>query len=273
MKINKPTTASRRSMTSVDYGELTTSKRYKPLIKKLKSHSGRNSQGRITTRHQGGGHKKAYRMVEFGQPKKGIPSRVEHLEYDPYRTAFIARIVYKDGARSYILAPKGAKVGDVYITQENAPPVTGNRLAIKNVPVGYLVYNIELNKNKGGQLIRSAGSSAEVLAHENGYTNIKLSSGEIRKIPWDNFATLGQISNPDHNLISIGKAGRSRWLGIRPTVRGTAMNPVDHPYGGGEGKQPRGTRKPKTRWGKVTGGRKTRNRKKWSNKLIMKRRK
>jgi len=273
MKKHKPTSPSRRSMTHVDYGLLTTSKPAKQLIKKIKSRSGRNNQGRITVRHQGGGHKKMYRDVDFRQLKLNIPAKVEHVEYDPYRTAFIARIVYADGARSYILAHKDTKVGDTIITKENASPISGNRVALKNVPVGYFVHNVEITKGKGGQLVRSAGAYAEVLAHENGYANIKLPSGEIRIIPWDNFATVGQTSNIDHNLVSIGKAGRSRWLGIRPTVRGTAMNPVDHPYGGGEGRQPRGTRKPKTKWGKVTGGRKTRNKKKWSNKFILKRRK
>ncbi len=260
-------------MTNVDYGVLTAQKPLKSLVVRLKKHAGRNHHGKITVRHQGGGNKKLYRLLDFRQAKTDVAARVEAIEYDPYRTAFIARIVYADGERSYVLASHNLKVGDTIVASETAPLKTGNRLPLKNIPVGYFVYNVELMKGKGGQLARSAGSYAEVLAHEQGYTNLKLSSGEIRRVRWDNFASVGQVSNPDHNLITIGKAGRSRWLGIRPTVRGTAMNPVDHPYGGGEGRQPRGTRKPKTKWGKVTGGRKTRNKKKWSNSLIIQRRK
>ncbi len=223
-------------------------------------------------RHQGGGNKKFYRLIDFKQDKLDIPARVETIEYDPYRTAFIAKIVYKDGERRYILASKELKAGNEIIVSENAPLKDGNRLALKNIPVGYFVFNIELNPKKGGQLSRSAGSYAQVLAQEGNYTNIKLSSGEVRKVLSEGYASIGQVSNQEYNLTNIGKAGRSRHLGIRPTVRGTAMNPVDHPYGGGEGKQPRGTRRPKTIWGKVTGGRKTRNKKKWSSKLIVKRR-
>jgi len=273
MKQYKPTTPSRRHMTGIDYGVLSSHKPYKPLLKRLPSRAGRNSAGRITVRHQGGGNKRLYREVDFKQSKLNIYARIESIEYDPYRSAFIALAVYEDGEKKYILAPHNIKIGDKIVSSENAPLKTGNRIILKNIPVGYFVYNVEMTKGKGGQLARSAGSYAEVLAHENGYTNLKLSSGEIRRVSWDNFASLGQVSNTDHNLVTIGKAGRSRWLGIRPTVRGTAMNPVDHPYGGGEGRQPRGTRKPKTKWGKVTGGRKTRNKKKWSNKLIIQRRK
>jgi len=273
MKQYKPTTPSRRFMTSVDYGVLSATEPFKKLLKRLPRHSGRNIQGRITMRHQAGGAKKLYRLIDFKQDKLDIPAKIESLEYDPYRTAFIARVLYKDGERRYILASKNMKVGDEIISSTNAPLKEGNRLMLKNIPVGYLVYNVELNKNKGGQLARSAGSYAEVLAQENGFTNLKLSSAEIRKAPWENFASLGQVSNPDHNLVVIGKAGRSRHLGIRPTVRGSAMNPRDHPYGGGEGRALRGTKRPKTKWGKVTGGRKTRNKKKWSNKMIIKRRK
>jgi large subunit ribosomal protein L2 len=260
-------------MSVVDYSVLSKTRPLKQLLIPLKKHSGRNNQGRITVRHQGGGAKKLYRMVDFVQKKLDVPARIETIEYDPYRTAFIARILYRDGERSYILASKNMKVGDEIIVAENAPLQEGNRLALKNIPVGYFVYNVELTRGKGGQLARSAGSYAEVLAQEAGYTNLKLSSGEIRKVLWDNFASLGQVSNPDHNLENWGKAGRSRWLGIRPTVRGSAMNPRDHPYGGGEGRALRGTRRPKTKWGKITGGRKTRKKKKWSNKLIVQRRK
>lgn len=259
-------------MTSVDYGVLSAVEPFKKLVKRLPSHAGRNNQGRITTRHQGGGAKKLYRIIDFKQNKLDVPARVETMEYDPYRTAFIAKILYKDGERRYILAAKNMKVGDEIVSSQSAPLKEGNRLVLKNIPVGYLVYNAELNKGKGGQFARSAGSCAEVLAHDGGFTHLKLSSGEVRKVLWDNFASLGQVSNSDHNLTVIGKAGRSRWLGIRPTVRGSVMNPVDHPYGGGEGRTQRGTRKPKTKWGKVTGGRKTRKKKKWSNKMIIKRR-
>ena len=272
MKSYKPTSPSRRQMTVADYSVLSDARPHRPLLQSLKSHSGRNNQGRITMRHQGGGNKNMYRMIDFRQLKLDVPAHVETIEYDPYRTAFIARIVHKDGSRSYILSPQGLQVNDELIVSEKTPLKTGNRMALKNIPIGYQVHNVEFVRGKGGQIARSAGAYVEILAQEDGYTNLKLASGEIRKVSWDGFASLGQVSNAEHNLITIGKAGRSRHLGIRPTVRGTAMNPVDHPYGGGEGKQPRGTRKPKTKWGKVTGGHKTRNRKKWSNPLILQRR-
>ncbi len=273
MKQYKPTTPSRRFITTVDYGVLSAVRPRKELLIKLPYRAGRNNSGRITMRHQGGGNKKLYRIIDFKQTKTNIPARVETIEYDPYRTAFIALVLYADGERSYILASKNMKVGDEVLASENAPLKEGNRLVLKNIPVGYSIYNIELKKGRGGQLARSAGNYAQVLAQENGWTHLKLSSGETRKVDWSNFASLGQASNTDYSLIVIGKAGRSRWLGIRPTVRGSAMNPCDHPYGGGEGRAVRGTKRPKTRWGKITGGRKTRNKKKWSNKMIIKRRK
>lgn len=273
MKSYKPTTPSRRFITTVDYGVLSANKPLKKLLKRLPENAGRNFQGRITVRHQSGGVKRLYRLIDFKQDKLDIPAKIESLEYDPYRTAFIALILYKDGERRYILASKNMKVGDEIIVSENAALKDGNRLKLKNIPIGYLIHNIELQKNKGGQLARSAGSYAEVLAQENGFTNLKLSSGEIRRVSWDNFASLGQVSNPDHNLVVIGKAGRSRLKGVRPTVRGSAMNPRDHPYGGGEGRAKRGTKRPKTKWGKTTGGHKTRKKHKWSNTLIIKRRK
>jgi large subunit ribosomal protein L2 len=261
-------------MTVVNYGALSGTRPHKALLKRLKTHAGRNSQGRITTRHQGGGNKRLYRMVDFAQTEfLNMAAKVETIEYDPYRTAFIALIKYANGAKRYILAPQGLSVGDTVMTSEVAPLKTGNRMKLKNIPVGYQVYNIEMKAGAGGKLARSAGSYAEVLANTDGLTDLKLSSGEIRRIPWEGFASIGQLSNSEHSLVTIGKAGRSRWLGVRPTVRGTAMNPVDHPYGGGEGRQPRGTRKPKTLWGKVTGGHKTRNKKKWSSRFIIKRRK
>lgn len=272
MKHYKPYTATRRQMTTVEYGVLTDIPRLKSKTKRLKTHAGRNHHGRITTRHQGGGLKKIYRMVDFKQSKIDVPGKVEALEYDPYRSAFIMRVVYKDGDRRYHLAPRNIKVGDAVITSPKASLTVGNRVPLKNVPVGYGIHNIELAPGRGGAIVRSAGSQAQVLAHEEGYTQLKLPSGEVRRVLWNNLASLGQVSNPDYNLINIGKAGRSRQLGIRPTVRGSAMNPVDHPYGGGEGKQPRGTKRPKTIWGKVTGGRKTRNKKKWSNVVIVSRR-
>lgn len=203
----------------------------------------------------------------------GVPGVVESIEYDPYRTAFIALVCYKDGERRYILAPHNLSVGAKIITSEDAPFEIGNRTILKRIPVGTFVYNVEIMKGKGGQFARSAGSSVQILAQEAGHTHLKMSSGEIRKISWNGFASIGQVSNVEHGLTVIGKAGRSRALGIRPTVRGSVMNPVDHPYGGGEGRTQRGTKRPKTKWGKITGGRKTRRKKKWSNKLIIKRRK
>jgi len=273
MKAYSPTTASRRHMTGSGYrGVLTTAKPYKRLLKRLKTRAGRNSQGRITVRHQGGGHKKLYRIIDFKQNRLEIPAIVKTIEYDPYRTAFIALIEYKDKVKSYILAPQGLEVGTEIVTAPQASLKTGNRLKLKNIPVGYQIYNVELELGRGGQLARSAGASVEVLANAGGYTDVKLNSGEVRRILWEGYASLGQVSNAEHSLVVIGKAGRSRWLGIRPTVRGSVMNPVDHPYGGGEGRTQRGTRKPKTLWGKVTGGHKTRDRKKASTKLILKRR-
>lgn len=274
MKEYNPTSPSRRHLTNVDYSALTKGVRpYKKLLKRLKARSGRNSQGRITMRHQGGGNKKLYRMVDFFQNMVGDPAKVLTIEYDPYRTAFIALVEYKkSGAKKYIIAPQDLKQGDEIVTEDAAPLKLGNRLKLKNIPVGHEVHNVEMRAGSGGKIARSAGSYVQVLANEGGYTDLKMSSGEVRRVPWDCFATVGHVSNSEWNLVVIGKAGRSRWLGIRPTVRGKAMNPVDHPYGGGEGSQPRGTRKPKTMWGKVTGGHKTRNKKKWSNKLIVKRR-
>jgi large subunit ribosomal protein L2 len=273
MKSFNPTSPSRRNMTSSDYSTLTKGVRpVKSLVKRLKTHAGRNSSGRITTRHQGGGNKKLYRMVDFKQNRMNDKAVVETLEYDPYRTAFIALIKYADGTKSYILAPEKLKVGDELITAETTPLKTGNRMQLKNIPVGYQVYNVEMMPGHGGQLARSAGASLELLANAEGYTDLKLNSGEVRRVLWTCLASLGQVSNSEWSLVNFGKAGRSRWLGIRPTVRGSAMNPVDHPYGGGEGAQPRGTRKPKTMWGKVTGGHKTRNKRKKSSQFIVKRR-
>ncbi len=271
MKNYNPTTPSRRQMSGAGYPK-TGSKPIKSLLFRLPNKAGRNFQGRITTRHQGGGHKQLYRLVDFKMDKIGVRGKVEGLEYDPYRSGIIARILYEDGERRYILAPQGLKEGAKIISAEDAPLETGNRTVLKRIPVGSFVYNIELGAKRGGQLVRSAGLGAQILANGNGYTEIKLPSGEIRRVGWLNYGSIGSVSNPEHSLVVIGKAGRSRWLNRRPTVRGKVMNPRDHPYGGGEGKTKRGTRRPKTKWGKVTGGRKTRKRRKWSNGMIIKRR-
>lgn len=274
LKTYKPTSPGQRQRKSVPYRELLSqgNQPKKSLRKRVKSHAGRNNHGRITVRHKEQGHKKLYREVDFKQDKVGVVGRVKTIEYDPYRSAFISLISYVDGDWRYILSPKELKVGDNVVTEEKAKLSPGNRLALKNIPIGYFVHNVELRPGTGGRVARSAGSFVEVLGSANGYTDIRLSSKEVRRVPSDCFASVGQISNPEHNLVNLGKAGRSRWLGIRPTVRGTAMNPVDHPYGGGEGVQPRGTKRPKTLWGKVTGGRKTRKGKKWSSKFIVSRR-
>ena len=271
MKRYSPTTPSRRQMTTVDYSGLSKVKPYKKLLVKLKQRAGRNSAGRITVRHQGGGNKRLYRMVDFKQQKLNMPAKVKTLEYDPYRSAFICLIEYTDGTKSYILAPIGLVPGRDIIFAENAPAKIGNRATLQNIPVGTQIYNVELVPGQGGKLARSAGNSVYLNALDQGYADIKMSSGEVRRVPWKCWASIGQVSNAEHNLTVLGKAGRSRHLGIRPTVRGTAMNPVDHPHGGGEGRQPRGTRRPKTLWGKVTGGHKTRKRSR-SNKFILKRR-
>lgn len=269
----KPTTPGRRGMISTDYSGLSKTEPFKKLLIRLKNKAGRGHGGRITMRHQGGGEKALYRIIDFKQNKIGVPGRVESIEYDPYRTAFIALVVYSDGERRYIIAPEGLKVESQILTSEDAPFVPGMRTTLKRIPVGTFVHNVETNPGRGGSLARSAGSSLQILANEDGYTHLKMPSGEIRKVLWSCLASIGQVSNPGHNLIVIGKAGRSRQMGIRPTVRASAMNPRDHKYGGGEGRAKRGTKRPKDKWGNITGGRKTRKRKKWSNKLIIKRRK
>ena len=273
IKIYKPTSEGRRQMTGVNFSVLTKSYPEKSLTYGRKKTSARNNRGRITVRHRGGGHKQLYRLVDFKQNKYNVSGKVASIEYDPNRTAFIALVVYKDGEKRYILAPKDLKVGDVVISSGNAPLTVGNRLMLKNIPVGAFIHNVELFPGKGGQLARSAGSSVQVMAQEGGYTHLLLPSSEIRKVKDSGYASIGTLSNSEWNTITIGKAGRSRWLGIRPTVRGSAMNPVDHPYGGGEGRALRGTKRPKTKWGKITGGRKTRNKNKRSNAFIIRRRK
>lgn len=272
IKSYKPTTASRRFMTVVDYSVLTKKSPEKSLTYGRKKRVGRSTGGRITVRHKGGGVKKVYRNVDFRQNKINMPAKVTAIEYDPNRTAFIALIVYKDGEKRYILSPKDLKVGTSIVTSEDAPLEVGNRTLLKKIPVGYFVHNVELLPGKGGQIIRSAGSSAQILARDGGYVHLQLPSTETRKVVENCWASIGFVSNPDHNLVCIGKAGRSRHMGRRPAVRGTAMNPVDHPHGGGEGRQPIGLKRPKTPWGKPALGVKTRRKKKVTNIFIVKRR-
>ncbi|MBZ1345085.1 MAG: 50S ribosomal protein L2 [Candidatus Nealsonbacteria bacterium] len=245
----------------------------KKLLISLKKRAGRACSGRITIRHRGGGVKKLYRILDFGQEKKGLAGKILAFEYDPYRTAFIALIEYQNGKKGYLLAAKDMKIGDEIICAEKTEVKIGNRMKLKNIPVGTLVYNIELNPSQGGKLIRSAGASAKILAREGKYTHLEMFSGEVRKILQECYATVGVVSYPEHRFEIIGKAGRRRLKGWRPTVRGTAMNPVDHPHGGGEGKTPIGLKHPKTPWGKPALGKKTRKKKKWTNKYIIQRRK
>jgi len=261
-------------MTNVNYrGVLTATEPEKSLTHGFRRSVGRNSQGRITTRHKGAGHKRLYRDVDFLYDKKEIPATIKTIEYDPNRSAFIGLVFYKDGEKRYTVLPKSMKPGDTFLISEKAELSTGNRLPLRNIPVGTFVYNVELKPNGGAKIGRSAGIFAQVVANADGYTNLKMPSSEIRKVKESCWACIGTVSNEEHHLENYGKAGRSRWKGIRPTVRGTAMNPVDHPYGGGEGRQGRGTKRPKTMWGKVTGGRKTRTPKKYSNIFIVSRRK
>lgn len=260
-------------MTTVSYrGALSISRPYKPLLKGRKRAVGRAS-GRITTRHKGGGEKRLWRAIDFQYDKIDIPGRLISIEYDPNRTGFIGLVLYQDGERRYHLIPEGVKTGTTLMASNNQEPTQGSRLSLSLIPVGTSVYNIETYPRSGARLVRSAGNFAEVMAHDGGFTLVKLPSGAIRKVASPCFASIGQVSNSDHNLVVFGKAGRSRWKGIRPTVRGSAMNPVDHPYGGGEGKALRGTRRPKNKWGRGVRGVKTRKRKKYSNALIVQRRK
>ncbi|OEF97935.1 50S ribosomal protein L2 [Desulfuribacillus alkaliarsenatis] len=273
IKKYKPTSPGRRGMSVSDFSEITTDQPEKSLLAPLKSKGGRNNQGKLTVRHQGGGHKRKYRIIDFKRTKDGIPGKVATIEYDPNRTANIALINYADGEKRYILAPKGIKVGDAVMSGPGSDIKIGNALALRNIPVGTVIHNIEMKPGKGGQLIRSAGTSAQLLAKEGDYVTIRLNSGEMRMIHAECRATIGQVGNVDHELINIGKAGRSRWLGKRPTVRGSVMNPVDHPHGGGEGKAPIGRTGPVTPWGKPALGYKTRKKGKSSDKYIVRRRK
>jgi large subunit ribosomal protein L2 len=269
----KPTTPSRRQMTVSTFDEITTDKPEKSLVVTLVKQSGRNNQGRITTRHRGGGHKRKYRIIDFKRNKDGIPGKVATIEYDPNRSANIALINYVDGEKRYILAPHGLKVGMTIVSGPDADIRVGNALPLRNIPVGTVIHNIELKPGRGGQLVRAAGASAQLLGKEGNYAIIRLTSGEVRMIHLDCRATVGQVGNLDHELVTIGKAGRSRWLGRRPTVRGSVMNPVDHPHGGGEGRAPIGRKSPMTPWGKPTLGYKTRKKNKPSDKYIVRRRK
>jgi len=271
LKKSKPTSPGRRFRSWVSRDDLHKGDPYAPLLEPKKQNSGRNNQGRITTRHRGGGHKKHYRLIDFKRLKDGIPARVETLEYDPNRSANIALLLYVDGERKYIIAPEGLKVGDTIQSGEGSPVVTGNSLALKSMPLGTVVHCVELFPGKGAQMIRSAGSSAQILAIEGRHVTLRLRSGEVRRVLADCKATIGAVSNTEHSLRSIGKAGAKRWLGIRPTVRGVAMNPVDHPHGGGEGKTS-GGRHPVTPWGVPTKGFRTRKKTKTTNKMIVRRR-
>ncbi|NLO92703.1 MAG: 50S ribosomal protein L2, partial [Clostridiaceae bacterium] len=244
----------------------------KSLLAPLRKKAGRNSYGRITVRHRGGGAKQKYRIIDFKRDKDGIPAKVSAIEYDPNRSALIALLAYADGEKRYILAPNGLKVGDTVFSGEGSDIKPGNALPLENIPLGTVIHNIELKPGKGGQLVRSAGNEAQLMAKEGSYAQVRLPSGEVRKIQMRCRATIGQVSNLEHENISIGKAGRKRWMGIRPTVRGVVMNPSDHPHGGGEGKSPIGMPSPLTPWGKPTLGYKTRKKNKPSDKLIVKRR-
>lgn len=273
IKTYNPYTPSRRNMTGSDFSEITKSTPEKSLLAPIKKNAGRNNQGKITVRHHGGGNRKKYRIIDFKRNSKdGIPAEVKSIEYDPNRSANIALICYADGEKSYIIAPEGLKVGQRLMNGPEAEVRVGNCLPLNNIPVGTLVHNIELYPGKGGQMVRSAGNSAQLMAKEGKYATLRLPSGEMRMVPIVCRATVGVVGNGEHNLINLGKAGRKRHMGIRPTVRGSVMNPNDHPHGGGEGRAPIGRPGPSTPWGKPALGLKTRKKKKASNKLIVRRR-
>ncbi|MGP4109067.1 50S ribosomal protein L2 [Virgibacillus sp. L01] len=269
----RPTTNGRRFMSSSDFAEVTTDTPEKSLLSSIYKRGGRNNQGKLTVRHKGGGHKRQYRIIDFKRDKDGIPGRVATVEYDPNRSANIALIHYADGEKRYILAPKGIKVGQRIESGEQADIKLGNALALQNIPVGTIIHNVELKPGRGGQLVRSAGAEAQILGREDKYTLVRLKSGEVRLVLSSCRATIGQVGNLEHELITIGKAGRSRWLGKRPTVRGSVMNPNDHPHGGGEGRAPIGRKSPMSPWGKPTLGYKTRQRNKPTDKYIVRKRK
>lgn len=272
VKHYKPTTPGRRGMTVIDYSELSKVAPEKSLLEPVKKNAGRNSYGRITVRHQGGGNRKKYRVIDFKRDKAGIPATVLTIEYDPNRSAFISLLQYEDGEKRYIIAPIGLKVGDVVISGPGADIKPGNALNLSDIPVGTFIHNVEMYPGKGAQLARSAGNMAQLMAKEGKYALLRLPSGELRNVPVNCMATIGQVSNAEHENVNIGKAGRKRHMGWRPTVRGSVMNPCDHPHGGGEGKSPIGRPGPVTPWGKPTLGYKTRQKHKASDKLIIKRR-
>ena len=269
----RPTTPSRREMTMQTFEEVTTSTPEKSLLVALKSKAGRNAQGKITVRHRGGGVKRKYRIIDFKRNKDGVEAKVASIEYDPNRTAYIALVVYTDGEKRYIIAPVGLKVGDVVVSGTDVDIKVGNALPLKNIPVGTVVHNIELQVGKGGQLVRSAGNSAQLMAKEGNYATLRLPSGEMRYVRIECRATIGVVSNTTNSIVNLGKAGRKRHMGWRPTVRGSVMNPNDHPHGGGEGKSPVGRPSPVTPWGKPALGYKTRKNKKYSDRFIIKSRK
>ena len=271
IRVYKPTSSARRFMSVLTFEEITRKTPEKSLTEPLKKNAGRNKQGKITVRHQGGGNKIKYRIIDFKRDKKDIPAKVTTVEYDPNRSAFIALLTYADGEKRYILCPLDLKVGDTVVAGENVDIKPGNTLPIKNIPVGTLIHNIEIKPGRGGQLARSAGMAAQLMAKEGAYAQIRLPSGEVRMIPMDACATIGTVGNTDHENVRIGKAGRQRHMGVRPSVRGVVMNPCDHPHGGGEGKSPVGMPAPVTPWGKPALGYKTRKHKKYSNRLIVKR--
>ncbi len=271
IKSFRPITPTLRYKTVNDFAELTTNEPYKALTTGKRKTGGRNSEGRITTRHIGGGHKKLFRIIDFKRDKRDIEGRIITVEYDPNRSSYISLVLYKDGERRYILAPHEIKVGDIIITSENSPIKIGNSLSLKNIPLQVDIHNIELRPKKGGQIVRSAGSSAQIVAKEGDYYQVKLPSGEIRLVSKECYATIGRVSNIENENVVIGKAGRSRWMGIKPTVRGMAMNPVDHPHGGGEGRA-KGYKQAQTPWAMPTKGYKTRHKRKLTDKFIIKRR-
>lgn len=273
IKKYKPTSPGRRFMSVAAFDEITTDTPERSLLEPLAKRAGRNRQGKITVRHRGGGHKRMYRVIDFKRDKDGIPGRVATIEYDPNRSARIALIVYADGEKRYILAPLGIKVNDVIVSGPDSDIKVGNALPLINIPVGTVVHNIELKAGKGGQLARAAGAEAQLLAKENNYAQLRMSSGEVRMVRLECRATIGQVGNLDHENINIGKAGRKRWMGIRPTVRGVVMNPNDHPHGGGEGRAPIGRKSPMSPWGKPTLGKKTRKKNHPTDKYIVRRRK
>ena len=271
IRVYKPTSSARRFMSVLTFEEITKKTPEKSLTEYLKKNAGRNKQGKITVRHQGGGNKVKYRIIDFKRDKKDVPAKVAAIEYDPNRSAFIALLNYADGEKRYILAPLDLKVGDTVVAGETADIKPGNALPLRNIPVGTLIHNLELKPGKGGQLVRSAGAYAQLMGKEEDYAQVRMPSGEFRKLPMGAMATIGTVGNTDHSNVRIGKAGRSRHMGIRPSVRGVVMNPCDHPHGGGEGRSPVGMPAPMSPWGKKTQGVKTRKHRKYSDKMIVKR--